>query len=43
MLTDLHMHTNCSDGNLEPEELVLAAVINGLSVISITDHDVVKD
>lgn len=42
MLTDLHMHTNCSDGNLEPEELVLAAVNNGLSVISITDHDVVK-
>ena len=42
MLTDLHMHTNCSDGTLTPEELVLEAHKNGLAVIAITDHDVVN-
>lgn len=41
MLTDLHMHTNCSDGVLSPQELADEAVANGLDVIAITDHDVV--
>ena len=41
MSSDLHMHTNCSDGLLTPEELVQAAKEAGLNYISITDHDTV--
>lgn len=41
MLTDFHMHTNRSDGQLSPEELVLEAHKNGLGIIAITDHDVI--
>ena len=36
---DLHAHTNCSDGSMSPEELVLHAKEVGLSALSITDHD----
>lgn len=39
MRLDLHLHTNCSDGDLSPEALVAAAGEAGLDVISITDHD----
>ncbi len=41
MSSDLHMHTNCSDGLLSPEELVAAAKQAGLGYIAITDHDTV--
>ena len=36
---DLHLHTNYSDGNLNPRELFKKAADAGLSAISITDHD----
>lgn len=36
---DLHMHTSFSDGKLSPKELINLALKNGLSIISITDHD----
>jgi predicted metal-dependent phosphoesterase TrpH len=36
---DLHMHTNYSDGNLNPFQLIVKAKEAGLKVISITDHD----
>ncbi len=36
---DLHTHTVYSDGALSPTELVLLAKKQGLSIISITDHD----
>ena len=36
---DLHMHTICSDGALSPYELVKKAKAQGLSIVSITDHD----
>lgn len=36
---DLHMHTICSDGALSPYELVKKTKAQGLSIISITDHD----
>ncbi len=36
---DLHTHTICSDGALSPYELVKKAQAQGLSVVSITDHD----
>ena len=41
MPSDLHMHTNFSDGKLSPEELVAAAKAAGLKYISISDHDTV--
>ncbi len=36
---DLHMHTICSDGALSPYELIKKAKAQGLSAVSITDHD----
>lgn len=39
---DLHMHTNFSDGELSPNELLALCVRKGLSIISITDHDSVS-
>lgn len=39
---DLHLHTTCSDGLDTPEEIVEAAIQEGYTVISITDHDTVE-
>ncbi len=39
---DLHCHTTCSDGALSPIELVKKAKQNGLSGLSITDHDSIE-
>lgn len=36
---DLHVHTNCSDGTLSPEEVVKEAFDKNIGVIAITDHD----
>jgi predicted metal-dependent phosphoesterase TrpH len=36
---DLHMHSNCSDGALSPTELVQRASREGLTAVSIADHD----
>jgi 3',5'-nucleoside bisphosphate phosphatase len=36
---DLHLHTRYSDGSYTPDELVRAAVANGLATIALTDHD----
>ena len=41
MLIDLHAHTNVSDGQDSPEELIQYAKTVGLSVLAITDHDTV--
>lgn len=38
---DLHIHTTASDGLLTPVEVVEIAKKEGLSVISITDHDTI--
>ncbi len=38
---DLHMHTQSSDGFLAPAEVVNRAKVQGLSIVSITDHDTV--
>jgi len=35
---NFHMHTNCSDGKLEPSELMAQAVEIGLHGMAITDH-----
>ena len=42
MASDLHTHTRCSDGLLNPEELIEAAKEAGLNYIAITDHDTVN-
>ena len=41
MIIDLHIHTNISDGALSPKEVIDEAEKNGVSVISITDHDTI--
>ena len=41
MASDLHTHTNFSDGSFSPEELVAAAKKIGLTYLGITDHDTV--
>lgn len=38
---DLHIHTSISDGELTPMEVIDEAVKNGVSVISIADHDTI--
>ncbi len=37
--SDLHIHTQASDGRAHPREVVLRARAIGLDVIAITDHD----
>ena len=38
-LIDLHTHSHCSDGTLPPAELVERALVRGVSVLALTDHD----
>ena len=38
---DLHVHSNCSDGSMSPEELMRHAKASGLSAVALTDHDTV--
>ena len=38
---DLHMHTTCSDGRFEPQEVLRRCASGGLDVVAITDHDLV--
>ena len=38
---DLHIHTNCSDGKLSPKQVIDEAEKNGVSIVSITDHDTI--
>lgn len=37
--SDLHMHTNYSDGRLSAQQLIDMSIKAGISIISITDHD----
>ena len=41
-MVDLHSHTDRSDGELSPARLVELARANGLSALSITDHDTIR-
>ena len=38
-IADLHIHTNHSDGQLSPRDIVEMALDSGLGAIAITDHD----
>lgn len=39
MKVDLHSHSSCSDGLLSPAELVERAVVRGVDMLALTDHD----
>ena len=39
--SDLHIHTDYSDGTMTPEEVIDEAINLGVSTISITDHDTI--
>ncbi len=39
MIIDLHSHTNCSDGELSPSDLLKLASEHGVNVLALTDHD----
>lgn len=39
MKIDLHIHSNCSDGRMTPEEIFEEAKRREIGLISITDHD----
>ena len=41
MKIDLHTHSTRSDGTMSPTELVQHAIINGITVLGISDHDTV--
>jgi hypothetical protein len=36
---DIHTHTTCSDGTDTPRELVNKAIVQGLQILGISDHD----
>lgn len=40
-LIDLHIHTNISDGELSPKEIIDEAVKNNVHTIAIADHDTI--
>ena len=40
-MIDLHTHSNISDGDYSPAELIREAVKKGLSAIALTDHDTI--
>lgn len=41
MKIDLHTHSTFSDGTMSPTELIQHAIINGISVLGLADHDTV--
>lgn len=41
MKIDLHTHSTKSDGTMSPTELVQHAIINGITVLGLADHDTV--
>jgi len=41
-MIDLHTHSNCSDGDLNPEMLILEAEKRGLRAVALTDHDTIS-
>ena len=41
-LIDMHTHTNYSDGELSPDELIILAKKRNIGTIAITDHDTIE-
>jgi len=42
MLADLHLHSTCSDGTLDPLELAQVCRARGIEAIAVTDHDALE-
>lgn len=42
IISDLHIHSNCSDGFWPPKEVVLQAKLRGLKQIALTDHNTIR-
>jgi 3',5'-nucleoside bisphosphate phosphatase len=42
MSIDLHIHSSCSDGKMNIEQIVSEASRRGLTLISVTDHDSIE-
>ncbi len=40
-LIDMHTHTNYSDGDLSPQELIELAIKSNIGTLAITDHDTI--
>lgn len=40
-IIDMHTHTNYSDGDLSPQELIRLAIERGVGTLAITDHDTI--
>jgi predicted metal-dependent phosphoesterase TrpH len=38
-MIDIHTHTTCSDGTDRPRDLVNKAIVQGLEILGISDHD----
>ena len=41
-IIDMHTHTNYSDGDLSPQELIRLAIDKGIGTLAITDHDTIE-
>ena len=41
-LIDMHTHTNYSDGDLSPEELIKLSISKNIGTLAITDHDTIE-
>ncbi len=41
-LIDMHTHTNYSDGDLSPQELIKLAIDKNIKTLAITDHDTLE-
>lgn len=41
-IIDMHAHTNYSDGNLSPQELIRLAIDKRIGTLAITDHDTIE-
>ena len=42
-LIDMHTHTNYSDGELSPEELIQLAISKNIKALAITDHNTIEE
>ena len=41
-IIDMHTHTNYSDGDLSPQELIRLAINKNIGTLAITDHDTIE-
>jgi len=39
---DLHIHSYYSDGSMSPEEIIEAAIKNGVGLLAVADHNALE-